>query len=74
MKAEGKARLELPRNPGGTSMDFCMCGAVCRVHVGRGDDTPKDNRGGHHDGASSCFAACMLLHLLVAALQPQKGA
>ena len=26
MKAEGQARLELPRNPGYTSVDFCMCG------------------------------------------------
>ena len=70
MKAEGQARLELPRNPGSTSMDFCMCDTGCRVHVRRGDGTSKDFRGGHLDGASSCFAACMLLCILVAALHP----
>ena len=42
MKAEGQARLELPRNPGYTSMDFCMCGTGCRVHVGREDEMSKD--------------------------------
>ena len=42
MKAEGQARLELPGNPGYTSMDFCTCDTGYRVHVGRGDDTLKD--------------------------------
>ena len=70
MKAEGQARLELLRNPSYTSMDFCMCDTCCRVHLCRWDDTSKDIRGGHLDGASSCFAACMLLCFLVAALHP----
>ena len=47
MKAEGQARLELPINPGYTSVDFCMCGTGCRVHVGPRDEISKDNRGGH---------------------------
>ena len=51
MKAEGQAKLELPRNPGYTSMDFCVCDTGYRVHVGRGDDTSRDIRGGHQDGA-----------------------
>ena len=66
MKAEGQARLEFPRNLGYTSVDFCMCDTGCRVHVGGG----KGIRVGHRNGASSCFAACMLLCFLVAALHP----
>ena len=65
MKVEGQARLELPRNPGYMSMDFCMCNTGCRVHVGR-----VDIRGGHLEWASSCFTACMLLCILVAAFNP----
>ena len=38
MKAKRQARLELSRNPGYTSMDFCMCDTGCRVQVGRVDD------------------------------------
>ena len=68
MKAEGQARLELPRNPGCASLDLCTCATGCRVHMVRGDETSKDTRGGHRDGVSSCFAACMLLCFLVAAL------
>ena len=34
MKAEGQARLELPRNPGYASVVSCMCDTGCRVHVG----------------------------------------
>ena len=70
MKAEGQARLELPRNPGYTSMDFCMFDTGCRVHMVRGVEMPKGVRGGNRDGTSSCFAACMLLCFLVAALHP----
>ena len=70
MKAEGQARLELPKNPGYTSVDFCMCGTGRRVHVGGWDEEPKDIRGGHHNGASSCFAACTVLCILVAVLHP----
>ena len=70
MKAEGQARLELPRNPGCASLDLCTWATGCRVHMVRGDETSKDTRGGLRDGASSCFAACMLLCFLVAALHP----
>ena len=70
MKAEGQARLGLPRNPGCTSFDFYMFDTGCSVHMVRGDGTSKDTRGGHRDGAISCFAACMLLCFLVAALRP----
>ena len=45
MKAQGEARLELPKNPGSTSVDFCMCGTGCKVHVGRGDEMTQDIRG-----------------------------
>ena len=70
MKGEGQARLQLPRNPGCISMDFCMSDTGCRVHMVRGDEMPKGVRGGNCDGASSCFAACMLLGILVAAFHP----
>ena len=70
MKAEGQARLELSRNPGYASVDSCMRDTGCRVHMGRGVDASKDMRGGHLDGASSCFATCMLLCFLVAASHP----
>ena len=73
MKAEGQARLELPRSPGYTSIDFCMCDTGCGPQVGGGDDTSKGTRGGHVDGAGSCFAACMLHCILVAALHPQEA-
>ena len=70
MKAQGQARFELPTNPDYTSMDLCICNTGCRVHVGRGDDTSKDIKGGHHYWASPCLAACMLICFLVAALHP----
>ena len=44
MKAEGRARLELPINLCYTCMDFCMCDTAWRVHVGRGDYASKDIR------------------------------
>ena len=68
MKAEGQARVELPRSPGYISMDFCMFDTGCRVHMVRRDGMPKDVNGGNPDGTSSCFAACMLLCFLVVAL------
>ena len=70
MKDEGEARLELPRNLGYTSMDFCMSDNGSRVHMDRGADMSKDIRGGHRDGACSCFFAGMLLCFLGAALHP----
>ena len=33
MKAEGRARLELPKNPGYASVVSCMCDTGCKVHV-----------------------------------------
>ena len=70
MKAKGQARLELPRNPGYASLDWCVCATSCKVHVVRGDGQPPVNRNRHREGASSCFAASLLLCCLVAALHP----
>ena len=70
MKAEGQARLELPRNPCCASLDLCTCATGCRVYMVRGDEQSKGTRDGHRDGASTCFAACMLLCFLAAALHP----
>ena len=70
MKAEGKARLEPPRNPGYASLDLCTCAAGCGVHMVRGDGRPTCDGNRHRDGASSCFAACVLLCYLVAVLHP----
>ena len=70
MKAEGQARLELPRNPGCASLDLCTCATSCRVYMIRGVEQSKGTRDGHRDGARSCFAACTLLCFLVAALHP----
>ena len=70
MKAEGQARMEPPRNPGRTSLDLCTCATGCRVHMVRGDAQPTGARNACRDGASSCFAACVLLCYLEAALHP----
>ena len=70
MKAEGQARLEPPRNLGHASLDLCTCATGCRVHMVRGDGQPTGTKNGHRDGASSCFAACVLLCYLVAVLHP----
>ena len=70
MKTEGQARLELPGNPGGASLELCMCATGCRVHMVRGDEQSKGTSGGQGDEANPCFGACMLLCFLVAALHP----
>ena len=70
MKAEGPARLEPTRNPGCASFDLCACAASCGMHMVRRDGQPTGDRNGHRDGASSCFAACVVLCYLVAALHP----
>ena len=73
MKAKGQARLELRGNPGCASLDLCTCATGCTVHMVGGDETSKGTRGGHRDGASTCFAACMVLCFLVAALHPWEA-
>ena len=70
MKAEGQARPEPPRNRGYASLDLSTCATGGRVHMVRGDGQSKGTRNGQHDGASSCFAACMLLCYLAAVLHP----
>ena len=44
MKAEGRARLEPPRNPGYVSTGFCMCAAGSGLHGVR--DSGRLNGGG----------------------------
>ena len=66
MRAEGQARLKRPRNPGCVSADLCVCATGCGIHRVGGDKRPN----GVHECARSCFAACMLLCNLVAALHP----
>ena len=70
MKAEGQAGPEPPRNPGYASLDLCTCATGCKVHMVRGDGPSKGTKNGHRDGASSCFAACVLLCYLAATLHP----
>ena len=70
MKAKGQTRLEPPRNPGCASLDLCACAAGCGMHMVRGNGQPTGDRKERREGASSCFAACVLLSYLVAALHP----
>ena len=70
MKAKGQARLEPPRTPGHASLDLCTCATGCRVHMVRGDGPLSGTRNGRRAGASSCFAACVLLCYLEAPLHP----
>ena len=85
MKAEGQARLEPPRNPGYASMGYCMLAVgymesgvvgICVWAAGSGlREVTGDGRlhgggGTRTTGARSCFAACLLLCTLVAALHP----
>ena len=70
MKAEGQARLEPPRNPSYVSIKLCTCVAGCEVHMVQGDGQPTGGGKIHRDGANSCFAACVQLCYLVAALHP----
>ena len=70
MKAGHQARLEPPRNPGCASLDLCTCAAGCGMHMVRGNGQPTGGSNRHRDGASHCFAACVLLCSLVAGLHP----
>ena len=67
MKAEGQARLELPKSVG-----YCIHDTERgnRVQVGRGDYMARDIRKEHQDGAQSCFTTCVLLCILVPAVRP----
>ena len=85
MKAEGQARLEPPRNPGYASAGYCVLavGAWSQgwwaitstqqavYYVGLRVVVVSTVAGVHEQrGARSCFAACVLLCTLVAALRP----
>ena len=70
MKAEHQARLEPRRNRGYVSTGICGCAAVCGMHRVRGQQCPNGGGSGRRKGARSCFAACVLLCNLVAALHP----
>ena len=70
MKAEGQARLEPPKKLASASLELCTCTASCEMHRVQRDGQPKDGGYVHRDGASSCFAACVLLCYLVAVLHP----
>ena len=64
----GKARLQPLRNPGYASTCYCML-AVGYMELGvMGVSTVTEVR--EQQGARSCFAACLLLCILVAALHP----
>ena len=65
-----RTRLDLPRSPSSASLDLCTCAAGYKVHMVGGDVQSKGTRDGHRNGASSRFAACMLLCFLAAALHP----
>ena len=68
MKAEGQARLEPPRNPGYASTGYCM---LAVGYVGSRVVVVSIVAGVHNQrGVCSCFAACVLLCTLVAALRP----
>ena len=68
MKAEGQAKLEPPRNPGYVSTGSCVCAAGSGLHGVVDVSTVAEVR--EQQGARSCFAACVLLCTLVAALHP----
>ena len=66
MRAQGQATLKPPRNPGYASTGYCML-AVGYMESGVMDvSTVTELR--EQQGARSCFAACVLLSTLVAAL------
>ena len=68
MKAESQARLEPPRNPGYASTRYC----VLAVGYGESGVVVVSTVAGEREqrGVRSCFAACVLLCTLVAALRP----
>ena len=68
MKAEGEARLEPPRNPGYASTGYCMLAVGYMESRVVDVSTVAEIR--EPQGARSCFAACVLLCTLVAALHP----
>ena len=70
MTTGGKARLQLPRNPGCVSSVLCACAAGGGMHKFRGDERTKGGRNRRRKGARSCFATSVLLCYLVAALHP----
>ena len=70
MKAEGHARLEPPGNSGCVSTDLCVCAGGCGIHTVLGDECPNGGGNGLPTRTRSCFAACVLLCNLVAALHP----
>ena len=86
MKAEGQARLEPPRNPSHATMGYCMLavgyvesGVVGKYECAAGNGLRGVTGGGRlhgvlavreQRGVRSCFAACVLLCTLVAALRP----
>ena len=68
MKAEGHARLELPRNLGYASTGYYMLTVGYMESGLMGVSTVTEVR--EQQGARSCFAACVRLCMLVAALHP----
>ena len=68
MRAEGQARLEPPRNPCYASTGYCM---LAMDYVGsRVMDVSTVAGVREQRRVRSCFAACVLLCTLVAALRP----
>ena len=68
MKAEGQARLEPPRDPGYASTGYRMLAVGYMESRVVDVSTLAEVR--EQQGARSCFAACVLLCALVAALHP----